>query len=98
MISYGMGVLPLIRELRGAHPCVTHLWYADDAGAGEEFSHILENLRDLQARGLARGYYPEPTKTFVCGPVKCSLIGGVLLGDGYPSGDGTPIPRGIYMR
>ena len=33
MIAYGIGVLPLIRELREAHPRVTQPWYADDAGA-----------------------------------------------------------------
>ena len=31
-------------------------------GARGEFSNIMENLRDLQAGGPARGYYPEPTK------------------------------------
>ena len=62
MIAYGIGVLPLIRELQGAHPCVTQPWYADEAGAGGKFSHILEHLRYLQARGPARDYYPEPTK------------------------------------
>ena len=65
MIAYGIGVLPLIRELRGAHPRVTQPWYADDAGAGRKFSHILEHLRYLQARGPARGYYPEPTKSIL---------------------------------
>ena len=34
MISYGIGVLLLIRYLRRAHPCVTQPWYDDDAGAG----------------------------------------------------------------
>ena len=34
MISYGIGVLPLIRNLREAHPRITQPWYADDAGAG----------------------------------------------------------------
>ena len=62
MIAYGIGVLPLIRELQGSHPRITQPWYADDAGAGGKFSHILEHIQDLQARGLARGYYPEPTK------------------------------------
>ena len=63
MISYDIGVPPLIRELWGSHPRFTQPWYADDAGAGRKFSHILEHLRDLQARGPARGYYPEPTKS-----------------------------------
>ena len=40
MIAYDIGVLPLIRELREAHPCVTHPWYADDAGAGGAFTDV----------------------------------------------------------
>ena len=51
MIADGIGVLPLIRELLGAHPRVTQPWYADDTGAGEKFQNILEHIRDLQARG-----------------------------------------------
>ena len=53
MISDGIGVLPLIRELRGAPPRVTQPWYADDAGAGGKFQNILEHFRYLQARGPA---------------------------------------------
>ena len=65
MIAYGIGVLPLIKELRNAHPQVTQPWYADDAGAGGTFQQILEHFRDLQARGTAHGYYPEPTKSIL---------------------------------
>ena len=32
MIAYGIGVPPLIRDLRRDHPYVTQPWYADDAG------------------------------------------------------------------
>ena len=62
MISYGIGVLPLIRELRNAHPRVNQPWYADDVGAGGTFQQILEHFWVLQARGPDSGYYPEPTK------------------------------------
>ena len=65
MITYGIGVLPLIRELRGAHPHVTQPWYADNARAGDTFKHILAHLRDLQVRGPPRGCYPEPTKSIL---------------------------------
>ena len=65
MISYGIGVLPLIRELRGSQPRVTQPWYADDGGAGGKFQQIFEHFRDLQARGPARGYYPDPTKSIL---------------------------------
>ena len=62
MIAYGIGVLPLIRELRDAYTHVNQTWYADDAGAGGGFGHILEHFQDLQARGPQRGYFPERTK------------------------------------
>ena len=65
MITYGIGVLPLIRELLGAHPRVTQPWYADDAGAGGKFEQILVHLQDLQALVPPRGYYPEPTKSIL---------------------------------
>ena len=47
MIAYGIGVLPLIRELQGAPPRVTHLWYTDDTGSGRIFVHILAHLWGL---------------------------------------------------
>ena len=34
MITYGIGVLPLIRDLRRSNPHVMQPWYADDVGAG----------------------------------------------------------------
>ena len=65
MIAYGIGVLPLIRELREAHPRVTQPWYADDAGAEGTFQQVHEHFRDLQVRGPARGYYLDPTKSIL---------------------------------
>ena len=51
MITYGIGVLPIIRELRDAQPRVTQPRYADDVGAGDKFGHIMEHFRDLQTKG-----------------------------------------------
>ena len=65
IIAYGIGVLPLIRELQGAHPRVTQPWYADDAEAGGKIPQIMEHLKDLQAQGPAQGYYQEPTKSIL---------------------------------
>ena len=65
MIAYGIGVLPLIRDLRRAHPHVTQPWYADDVEAGEKFGDIMAHFRDLQLRRPARGCYPEPTKSIL---------------------------------
>ena len=36
MIAYGIGILPLIRDLWYTHPQITHSWYADEAGSGGE--------------------------------------------------------------
>ena len=65
MIAYGIWVLHLIREPQGAHLRVTQPWYPDDAGAGGNFVHMLAHIWDLQAWGLSRGYFPEPTKTIL---------------------------------
>ena len=65
MIAHVIGVLPLIRELRGAHPQVTQPCYADDAVAGGKFHQIFEHFWDLQAQGPAQFYYPEPTKSIL---------------------------------
>ena len=65
MIEYGIGVLPIIRDHRRAHPHVTQPWYADDTEAGGEFEEIMDHFRDLQLRRPTRGYYPDPTKSIL---------------------------------
>ena len=65
MIAYGIGVLPLIRELREDHPLVTQPWYSDDVGAGGTFIDVQAHFQDLQAQGPAWGYYPETTKSIL---------------------------------
>ena len=50
MIAYGIGVLPLIRELREAHPRITQPWYTDDAGSGGAFKDAQAHFEDLQAQ------------------------------------------------
>ena len=65
MIAYGIGVLPLIRVLQVDHPQVYQPWYADDAGVGGKFRDIMAHFRDLQLKGPARGYFPEPTKSIL---------------------------------
>ena len=65
MITYGIRVLPLIRVLQVDHPRVYQPWYADDAGAGGSFTDILAHFKDLQLKGTARGYFPEPTKSIL---------------------------------
>ena len=47
MISYGLGILPLLRDLRTAHPSITQLWFTDDTRAGSTFVGIRKYLYDL---------------------------------------------------
>ena len=47
MVTYGLGILPLIRKLWKAHPGVTQPWYVDEAGAGSTFKGICRHLDDL---------------------------------------------------
>ena len=65
MIAYGIGVLPLIRDLWYAHPLITQPWCVDDVLAGGKFRHIMEHFQGLQLRGPVRGYFPEPTKSIL---------------------------------
>ena len=65
MIAYGIGVLPLIRELMNTHPQVTHPWYADDTGARGAFQLVQEHFRYLETRGPSQGYYLDPTKSIL---------------------------------
>ena len=56
---------PYHQKAPGRTPCVTQLWFADDAGAAGKFGHILEHFQDLRARGPPRGYLPEPNKSIL---------------------------------
>ena len=63
MIAYGIGILPLIKNLKQEIPDVTQTWYADYAGALGTFSRIETYFDLLTRQGLGRGYYPKPYKS-----------------------------------
>ena len=65
MIEYGIGVLPLIQELRDAHPRVNQPWYTDDVGEGGNFGKILSHFKDLQVWGPPQGYFQETTNSIL---------------------------------
>ena len=65
MFAYGIGILPLIRQLKAEFPQVEQPWYADDAGAGARFDEIERFFARLQEVGPQFGYYPEPTKSIL---------------------------------
>ena len=65
MVVYGLGILPLIRELYTAYPSVTQPWYADSAGLGGTFKGIRSHIDNLIVRGHPRGYFPDITKSIL---------------------------------
>ena len=65
MFAYGIGMLPLIRQLKAEFPVVEQPWYADDAGAGGNFVEIRRFFLKLGEIGPRFGYFPEPSKSIL---------------------------------
>ena len=63
MIVYGIGILPLINNLKQEIPCVTQPWYSDDAGSLGTFARLETYFDYLTRQGPGRGYYPESSKS-----------------------------------
>ena len=75
MILCGIGMLPLTLQLKSAVPTALQSWYADDTAVAGSFDDVKKVFRLLVTMGLARGYFPEPTKsTLVVKPamVECA--------------------------
>ena len=70
MFFYAIGILPLIRLLREPSKW-TQVWYADDASACGELSHIREWFDLLLHHGPLYGYYPNPSKCCVVVDSSC---------------------------
>ena len=62
MITYGLGILPVIQDFRADHPRVTQPWYTDESGTGNNFAVIRRHLDDLVVQVPSWGYFPEPIK------------------------------------
>ena len=63
MIAYGIGILPLIKNLKREISGVTRPWYADDTRVLGTFSRIETYFNLLTFQGLVHGYYPKPSKS-----------------------------------
>ena len=63
MIAYGIGILPLIKNIKGEIPDVTQPWYADDVGDLGTFARLETYFDSLTRHGLGRGYHPDPTNS-----------------------------------
>ena len=60
MISYGIGILPLINNLKQERTEVTHSWCADADGALGTNQRIETYFNLLTRQDPGHGYYPEP--------------------------------------
>ena len=65
MITYGIRTLPLICDLRTAHPHTMQPWYADDAVMGGTFEALHDHMRDLLVKVSPWGYLPDLTKSIL---------------------------------
>ena len=63
MIAYGIGILPLIKNLKWEIPDITHPWYAGDAGVLGTFTRIETYFDSITLQGPGRGYYTKPSKS-----------------------------------
>ena len=61
VLAYGIGILPLICEIRDTNLQVMQPWYADNARSGGNFKAFQEHLRDMLVMGPIQGYLLEPT-------------------------------------
>ena len=65
MIAYSIRILPLITNLKREIPCITHPWYADNAGSLSTFAIIETYFDFLACQGPGRGYQSKPTKSIL---------------------------------
>ena len=63
MITYGIDILPLIKNLKRVIPDVPQPWYSDDAGALGMFTRLETYFYFLTCQGLGWGYYPNLYKS-----------------------------------
>ena len=63
MIAYGIGILPLIKNLRREITDFTQPWNSDDAGDLGTFTRLETYFDSLKRQGPGRGYYPKPSKS-----------------------------------
>ena len=63
MIAYGIGILPLIKNIKRVIPDVTQPCYADDAGVLGTLARLETYFDSLTHQDPRRGYYPEPSKS-----------------------------------
>jgi len=79
MVIYGVAMTPLTESLRTTLPNVLQAWYADDSAFDGAIPEIAAAMQLILAKGPARGYYPEPSKSIlICNPTVRETVQGEL--------------------
>ena len=65
IITYGIGILSLINNLKQEIPDVTQPWYADDAGDLGAFTRLETYFDLLIHQCLGQEYHPKPSKSIL---------------------------------
>ena len=95
--AYGIGVLPLIRELQDIHPRVTQPWYYDDAEIGGQFQRHTDPPPGPPGEGdtveLLTGTDQEHIGR---SPAEHWQIRSLLLRHGTEGGHRKPLPWGLH--
>ena len=60
MLMYGIGMLPLNKELSEILILAIQIWYADDSGCVGRLKEIRKWFDLLMEKGPNCGYFPEP--------------------------------------
>ena len=62
MIEYGIGILPLIKNIKQEIPDVTQTCYAENSGALGTFARLETYFDSITRQEPGRGYHPKPSK------------------------------------
>jgi hypothetical protein len=65
MPLYGMGLLPMIGQLKLDFPNLHHIWYADDGNGAGKLRDLLLLFLAIQRIGPSFGYYLNPAKCVI---------------------------------
>ena len=63
MITYGIGIITFIKNLKQEIPHVSQTCYSDNTGALVTFERLEKYFDLLTRQGPGRGYYPKLSKT-----------------------------------
>ena len=63
MITYRIGIIPLIKNIKREIPDITQPWYADYARDLGTFTRLETYFDSITCQGPGRVYYPKPSNS-----------------------------------